>query len=47
MVYCTTIIWWLRVDVAVCWTAEFVYGGMLMLCSWIYLRAGRWKNLNI
>ena len=47
MIYCTVIIWWLRLDVAVCWTAEFVYGGMLMLCSWIYLRSGRWKNRSI
>ena len=47
LVYCTTIIWWLRVDVAICWTAEFVYGGMLMLFSWIYLRSGRWKNHNL
>ena len=47
MVYCTVIIWWMRVDVAVCWTAEFVYGGMLMLCSWLYLRSGRWKNRGI
>ena len=44
MIYCTVIIEWLKMDVAVCWTAEFVYGGMLMLCSWIYLRSGRWKN---
>ena len=47
MVYCTVMIWWLRVDVAACWTAEFVYGGMLMLCSWIYLRSGLWKNRSI
>ena len=47
LVYCTVIIWWMRVDVAICWTAEFVYGGMLMLCSWIYMRSGRWKNRNI
>ena len=44
MVYCTIVIWWLKVDVAICWTAEFVYGGMLMLCSRIYIRSGRWKN---
>lgn len=47
MIYCTVIIWWMKMDVAVCWTAEFVYGGMLMLCSWLYLRTGRWKNRNI
>ena len=47
LVYCTTIIWWLRVDVAVCWTAEFVYGGILMLFSYFYLRSGRWKNRSV
>ena len=47
MVYCTVLIRWLKVDVAACWTAEFVYGGMLMICSWIYLRSGRWKNRSI
>ena len=47
MVYCTVIIWWLKMDVAICWTAEFVYGGMLMLCSWIYLRSGLWRNRHI
>ena len=47
MVYCTIVISWMKVDVAICWTAEFVYGGMLMLCSWIYMRSGRWKNRSI
>jgi putative MATE family efflux protein len=47
MVYCTIVISWMKVDVAICWTAEFVYGGMLMLCSWIYIRSGRWKNRRI
>ena len=47
MIYCTVMILWLRVDVAVCWSAEFVYGGMLLLCSWIYLRSGRWMNRSI
>lgn len=47
MVYCTIVISWMKVDVAVCWTAEFVYGGMLLLCSLIYLRSGRWKNRSI
>ena len=47
MAYCTIIIGWLRLDVAVCWTAEYVYGGMLLLCSWLYMRSGRWKNRRI
>ena len=47
MVYCTAIIGILKLDVAVCWTAEHVYAGMLLLCSWLYMRSGRWKGRKI
>lgn len=47
MIYCTVIISMLKLDVAVCWTAEHVYAGMLLLCSWLYMRSGRWKNRSI
>ena len=47
MVYCTVIIEWLKLDVAICWSAEHVYAGMLLLTSWIYMRSGRWKNRKI
>ena len=47
MVYCTVIIAMMKSDVAICWTAEHVYAGMLMICSWWYLRSGRWKNRRI
>ena len=47
MVYCTVIIGWMKMDVAICWTAEHVYSGMLLVCSWWYLRSGRWKNRDI
>ena len=47
MVYCTVIIGILKLDVAVCWTAEHVYSGALLICSWIYIRSGRWKNKAI
>ena len=47
MVYCTVIIGLMKADVAICWTAEHVYSGMLLVCSWWYLRSGRWKNRNI
>ena len=47
MIYCTVIIGILKLDVAVCWTAEHVYGGVLLVCSWWYLRSGRWKNRKI
>ena len=47
MVYCTVIIGILKLDVAICWTAEHVYGGVLFFCSWLYMRSGRWKNRRI
>ena len=47
MIYCTVIIGILKLDVAVCWTAEHVYGGVLLICSWWYLRSDRWKNRKI
>lgn len=47
MVYCTIIIGIMKSDVAVCWTAEHVYAGMLLLCSWLYLRSGRWKGRKV
>lgn len=45
--YCAIVIGWLKPDVAVCWTAEYVYGGVLLVLSWWYLRSGRWKNRSI
>jgi len=47
MFYCWLIIGQLKMDVAVCWTAEHVYAFMLMVCSGLYLRSGRWKNRRI
>lgn len=47
MAYCWLIIGHLKMDVAICWTAEHVYAGMLLLCSWWYMRSGRWKNRRI
>ena len=47
MAYCALIIGYLKLDVAICWTAEYVYGGVLLVLSWWYLRSGRWKNRSI
>ena len=47
LIYCTVIIAMMKSDVAICWTAEHVYGGVLLICSWWYLRSGRWKNRRI
>ena len=47
MIYCTLIIGIMKLDVAICWTAEHVYSGALLICSWWYIRSGRWKNRSI
>lgn len=47
MIYCTIIIGILKLDVAICWSAEHIYGLALFVCSWIYMRSGRWKNRQI
>ena len=47
MVYCTVIIGILKLDVAICWTAEHIYALVLFICGWIYMRSGRWKNRKI
>ena len=47
MVYCTIIIGMMKSDVAVCWTAEHVYAGALLVCGWLYMRSGRWKGRRI
>ena len=47
MVYCTIIIEILKLDVAICWSAEHIYGLVLFICSWLYMRSGRWKNRQI
>ena len=45
--YCTVIIGMLKLDVAICWTAEHVYGAVLLICSWLYMKSGRWQNRKI
>ena len=41
--YCTVIIGMMKLDVSICWTAEHVYAGMLLICSLWYMSSGRWK----
>jgi putative MATE family efflux protein len=47
MIYCTVIIEILKLDVAICWSAEHIYGLALFICGWLYMRSGRWKNRQI
>ena len=45
--YITYVILIRRMDVAVCWTAEFVYSAALLLFSYLYLRHGHWQGKRI
>ena len=47
MLYCCIIIGIMKLDVAICWTAEHVYSSVLLICSWWYMRSGRWKNRKV
>ena len=45
--YCTIIIGWLKLDVALCWTSEHVYGIFITLFCATYLYTGKWKGKRI
>lgn len=45
--YCTVIVGLLKLDIAICWTAEHVYALGLLIFSYMYLKSGRWKNHKI
>lgn len=47
VLYCSIIIGWMKVDVALCWTSEHVYGLFIVAFSLLYLRSGRWKGKKI
>lgn len=36
-----------KAPVAVCWTVEYIYWGMLMILSFLYLTRGKWQNKRI
>lgn len=42
VVYVVIMVMYLRVDVAIAWTSEYVYGGMLLLLSYLYLKKCDW-----
>lgn len=47
MVYITVLILEMRVDVAWAWTSETVYGLLMFLLSWAYIRKGNWRSRRI
>ena len=47
IIFCTIVIGIMKADIAVCWTAEHVYAGVLLVISYAYIKSGRWKNRKI
>lgn len=37
----------LRADIALCWTAEYIYNGCILIASWCYMRYGNWRARKI
>ena len=46
-IYCTITAGILKLDVAICWSAEHIYAIALMIICYAYLRSNRWKNRKI
>lgn len=44
VVYVVVMVMYLQVDVAIAWTSEYIYGGMLLLLSCLYLKSGNWNK---
>ena len=47
MAYITITIYWMRVDVALAWTAESVYGVIMMVLCGYYLKSCKWMGQKI
>ena len=45
--YITWIILFLRLDVALCWSADIIYGIFILLFCWLYIRRGHWAGKEI
>lgn len=47
IVYISTVIFMLKMDVAFCWTAEHVYAICIWIFSYMYIRKGKWMQKTI
>jgi Na+-driven multidrug efflux pump len=45
--YCTVIVGILKLDIAICWTAEHVYAIALLILCYTYMHSGHWKHRKI
>ena len=41
------VIFTIQADVAVCWSVEYVYWTMILLCSALYFKYGEWRNSKL
>ena len=46
-IYCTITAGILKLDVAICWSAEHIYALALLIICYAYLRGNRWRNRKI
>lgn len=46
-IYCAIIIGVMHSDVALCWTAEAVYGAVMAIACGLYIRSGRWTGRQL
>ena len=42
--YCTVVVGIMKLDIAICWTAEHVYAIALLVLCYAYMRSGHWKT---
>lgn len=47
VLYIIYIVLYLKANVAVCWTTEHVYWGVLLVIAYLYMRSGRWRGKKI
>ena len=47
VVYVAIMIFYLRIDVAICWTTEHIYAIGILLFSAAYMKWGKWENKKI
>jgi len=47
LVYVYQMVYCFGADVSMVWTAEWIYGSLLSLLSYIYLRTGKWRKSRI
>ena len=47
LLYTYLMINFVKTDVAGAWTAEILYGSLMFLISWPYMKSGRWKSARV